>query len=111
GYLIYEVKNRELTVREFIYLEEGARIALWSFLAQHDSMIEKVLLTAPVDDILPYLLTDPRIKHEVVPFAMARIVDVVQFVKKFPFAAGEEMDTMRLRIIDEHAPWNDGIFT
>jgi predicted acetyltransferase len=93
-----------------IFLNEPARRALWKFVANHDSMIDKVTLTAPVDDRLPYLLDDPRIKQEVSTYFMGRIVDVAGFVERYRFAAGGSEKRLTLRVEDAHAPWNDGAF-
>lgn len=110
GYLIYEVKEYTLTVHEFAYLTSEAYEAIWSFIAQHDSMIEKVTLTAPMDDRLTDMLSDPRIKQEIVPYFMARIVDVEAFLREYPFLAAEHEDRLYLEVTDEHASWNHGFF-
>ncbi|WP_336776737.1 GNAT family N-acetyltransferase [Paenibacillus sp. MMO-58] len=107
GYVIYEVKNRELFVHELIDLTEEARRALWSFLGQHDSMIDRLEIKVATDDVLAYLLNNPRIKQEIEPYFMARIVDAEAFLKEYPFEAGNE-ETILLDIEDEHAAWNNG---
>ncbi|MBD2871670.1 GNAT family N-acetyltransferase [Paenibacillus sp. IB182493] len=108
GYMIYEVKTNRLTVHELVYLNEEAREALWSYIAQHDSMIEEVALTAPADDLLPYLLPNPRIKQETIPYFMARIVDAEAFVRNYAFTEASAEDRFVITIDDEHAPWNAG---
>ena len=110
GYLIYSVANKELKIKELICLNDEARDALWSFIAQHDSMIDKVTLQAPVDDQLIDLLPNPRIKQEVVPYFMARIVDLRGFVEQYPFVPGEESLRVTLEITDKQASWNEGTF-
>ncbi|WP_176707706.1 enhanced intracellular survival protein Eis [Bacillus sp. FJAT-26390] len=110
GYVIYEVKNKRLTVHEFIYLNEESRAALWSFIAQHDSMINEVTITVPSDDMLPYLLNNPRIQQEVIPYFMARIVDAEGFVSRYDFETAASQDAIPIEITDEHAPWNKGYY-
>ncbi|WP_054025849.1 enhanced intracellular survival protein Eis [Bacillus sp. FJAT-28004] len=110
GYVIYEVKNSRLTVHEFVHLNEPARAALWSFLAQHDSMIEELTITMPSDDRLPYLLNNPRIKQEIIPYFMARIVDAEAFVGQYDFKAADHADDITIQLIDAQAPWNNGHF-
>jgi Predicted acetyltransferase involved in intracellular survival and related acetyltransferases len=109
GYVIYQVEQRELRVHEMVALHEEAKRALWSFLAQHDSMIDKAKLTVPVDDTWTDLLPDPRIKQEIVPYFMARIVDVEAFLPLYPFLPGEPV-TITLQVADEHALWNKGVY-
>ncbi|NHN34579.1 GNAT family N-acetyltransferase [Paenibacillus agricola] len=132
GYVQYEVKDRVCKIHELVALHYEAEKALWRFIADHDSMIEKVTLQAPADDRLPFLLDNPRIKQELVPYFMARIVDVAGFLEQFPFAAnagrvvqagagggaraGAVNETaagtreLVLKIKDAHAEWNNGSF-
>ncbi|MCZ8522864.1 MULTISPECIES: GNAT family N-acetyltransferase [Paenibacillus] len=109
GYVFYEVKERVCTVHELIHLDHEAQLALWRFLSDHDSMIETLTIRVPANDRLPFLLADPRIKQEIVPYFMARIVDARSFIEKYPFVSGAEA-TWVLKIRDEHARWNDGCF-
>ncbi|KRE40113.1 GNAT family N-acetyltransferase [Paenibacillus sp. Soil522] len=110
GYLIYEVKNKRLTVHELIYLNEESRTALWSFIAQHDSMIDDVTITVPSDDLLPYQLPNPRIGQETIPYFMARIVDAEAFVDGYDFNSSNSDDHIPIQLSDEHAPWNNGSY-
>ncbi|WP_127608212.1 MULTISPECIES: GNAT family N-acetyltransferase [Paenibacillus] len=109
GYVMYQVKERVLKVHELVYLDHQARTALWRFLADHDSMIDRLTLSAPAEDDLAFLLDHPRIKQELSPTFMARIVDVPAFLAKFPFASGVE-STLLLRVEDTHAAWNNGVW-
>jgi len=111
GYLLYEVKNRQMTLHEFIALDEEARKGLWTFVANHDSMIDKATVTLPSDDALPFLLDNPRIGQELVPYFMARIVDLPAFVAQYRFAAGAGADKLSIQVLDPHAPWNEGTWT
>jgi predicted acetyltransferase len=79
GYLCCKAADKLLDVQEFVYVTENARRALWNFICQHDSMIDKVKIVAPSHDQLPYLLNNPRIHQEHYPYFMARIVDVKGF--------------------------------
>ncbi|MEK3720180.1 GNAT family N-acetyltransferase [Paenibacillus sp. FSL H8-0034] len=118
GYVFYDVKNSICKIHEMIALNYEAEQALWKFIADHDSMIEKVTLQAPADNRLSFLLDNPRIKQELVPYFMARIVDVVSFLEQFPFAVADDLlgtgmreTELTLHIRDRHAEWNDGSFT
>lgn len=114
GYIFYEVKNSTMTIRELVFLDESARLGLLKFIANHDSMLERVTLDAPADDPLPFLLPNPRIKQEAVPFFMARIVDWAAFAEAYAFTAnppsGATPRTVQLTIADKYAPWNEGTF-
>ncbi|ANS75871.1 acetyltransferase [Paenibacillus yonginensis] len=112
GYLLYKISGEELTVDEFVYGNETARRGLWEFLNQHDSKVARVVVDhVPSDDLLPYLLNDPRCKQETRPYFMARIVDVQAFVERYKFepSPGTDRETaVRLSLQDEFAAWNDG---
>ncbi|MDG0794657.1 GNAT family N-acetyltransferase [Cohnella ginsengisoli] len=109
GYIHYQVENRVMTVLEWVSVTEAARSGLWEFVGNHDSMIDRLLMTVPMDDPLPFLVADPRFKQETHPYFMSRIVDAEAFVSQYRFASGPE-ETLLIRLQDAHAPWNDGMF-
>lgn len=119
GYLHYQVKNREVTVHEFVALTPEAERALWQFIALHDSMAERAVLHVPVDDPLSLLGAEPRFQQEIVPYFMGRIVDVEAFLAQYRFASLEERPhrwaerkdaSFVLDVEDAHAEWNNGRF-
>jgi predicted acetyltransferase len=110
GYLIYDVKESKMTVHELVCLNETARQSLWTFIANHDSMAKEVTTIAPLDDDLISILDNPRIKHEIIPYFMARIVDIEAFTANYPFASTETAHELCLRVADRDAEWNNGIF-
>ena len=111
GYVLFNVQDKVMNVDELVFLDEPARNGLWKFIADHDSMIDKVVLKAPVDDQLAFILNNPRIKQEIVPYFMARIVDLIPFIEKLPMVVGLEKQKLALHITDEFAPWNNGVFS
>ncbi|RED57471.1 GNAT family N-acetyltransferase [Cohnella phaseoli] len=110
GYLLYDCLNGKMTVHELTALNETARAAIWTFIANHDSMISETILNAPIDDDLPYLLDDPRIGQEVVPYFMSRIVDAQAFAEQYFWNGGKDGESVLLCMEDRHAPWNEGAF-
>ncbi|MWC28350.1 GNAT family N-acetyltransferase [Paenibacillus sp. MMS18-CY102] len=110
GYVLYDVKDMKMTVNELVYWNEEARRALWTFLSNHDSMVKEVVVWAPSDDDLPYLLDNPRIQQEVIPYFMARIVDVEAFINQYAFTSTGCAHEWIIQLTDPHAPWNEGSF-
>lgn len=108
GYVLYQVHSRVLTIYEMVTLDEEARQGLWTYLANHDSMIQKVTLYAPTDDILPFQLDNPQIKTEIIPYFMARIVNIETFMTQYIFSHGHEDISLLLQLEDPHASWNEG---
>lgn len=111
GYAIYKVANRELTIEEFIYHNEVAREALWTYFANHDSMVEQAVVECiPLDDFFPFMLDNPRFKQEINPYFMVRIVDAAAFISEYTFQTFEAETKLKLRIEDTSAAWNDGVW-
>ncbi|WP_062108033.1 GNAT family N-acetyltransferase [Bacillus niameyensis] len=109
GYLLYKkVQDNKMIVKEFIVLNQQARRELWNFICQHDSMVDKVEIVTSVHEPLPFIMKNPRVKIEVVPNFMGRIVDVVSYLKQYSWAS--DGDAIRLNVLDEYAPWNHGLF-
>lgn len=114
GYILYRIENRELVVHEFVFLHEMARQGLWTYLSNHDSMVTQVVIDrVPSNDLLPFLLNDPRCKQEVVPYFMARIVNAASLIQQYKFNSlelAEPSIQLKLRLHDEFAAWNDGLW-
>ncbi|ASA26519.1 GNAT family N-acetyltransferase [Paenibacillus donghaensis] len=111
GYVIYKIENKVLRIDEFIYLNEQARQGLWTFLANHDSMVTSASLKlVPADDMLPYLLPDPRIAQENYPYFMARIVNAQALLERYKLRAQGVISRKTFYIEDHEAPWNNGLW-
>ncbi|WP_040205939.1 GNAT family N-acetyltransferase [Neobacillus jeddahensis] len=108
GYILYHVKERKMDVQEIVAMDQEARIGLWNFMCQHDSMVETVTITLASQDPFLYFLPQPKVKTEVTPYFMARVVDAEECLKRFPFIPGKEL--LFLHLEDSHAPWNNGSY-
>jgi len=108
GYLVYSVKNKEMEIIEIITCTHQAAIGLWNFICQHDSMIDKVVVTTSTHDLFPYYLKQPKQKTDVHPYFMARIVNVEGFLKSYSFeSTGEKVF---IHVNDEYCSWNIGSY-
>ncbi|WP_169728506.1 GNAT family N-acetyltransferase [Salibacterium aidingense] len=110
GYLIYQVKDQLMKVHEFVALDESARAGMWSFIANHDSMIEKAEVKPAANDPSRYMMDDPTIEEKRESYFMARIVDMKRFLELYPFEL-DKAEELVLEINDKGAPWNNGVFT
>ncbi|WP_042458782.1 GNAT family N-acetyltransferase [Neobacillus dielmonensis] len=108
GYLLYQVKQRKLDVEEFVALDHEARVGLWNYICQHDSMVETVTLNLASQDPFPYFLSQPKVQTEVTPYFMARVVDAEECLRKLPFL--QENELIFLHLEDTYAPWNNGSY-
>jgi predicted acetyltransferase len=110
GYMLFTLKDRLMHIAEWVCLSREARDGMLAFIANHDSMADKVELKRSANDRLPFLLNDPRITQMRKPHVMGRIVDAQRFVREYAFLPGAGPTRIKLRIADESAPWNDGEF-
>ncbi|MED2841044.1 GNAT family N-acetyltransferase [Bacillus wiedmannii] len=107
GYMLYKIENYKMTVEEFVPLYNEARNGLWNFICQHDSMIKEFEMTVSENEPLLYTLKEPRVKAEIKPYFMGRIVDVEQFLKQYELNWNNAQQEVILHIIDSFAPWNN----
>ncbi|MDA1761759.1 GNAT family N-acetyltransferase [Bacillus cereus] len=107
GYMLYKIENYKMTVEEFVPLHNEARNGLWNFICQHDSMIKELEMTVSENEPLLYALQEPRVKTEIKPYFMGRIVDVEQFLKQYELNWNNVQQEVILNITDAFAPWNN----
>lgn len=112
GYIIYKVAGNELTIKEIVCKTNNGRKLLLEFIGNHDSMAEKVHVTVPENDPIPLLIDEPRFTQIIKPYFMARIVDVWQFLKRYPYEKWgcEQSASVILHVEDSFLPENNGLF-
>ncbi|KON89227.1 GNAT family acetyltransferase [Sporosarcina globispora] len=108
GYILFKVKDNKMDVEEFAALNQEARVNLWNFICQHDSMVEEVKIITSVHDPFPFYLNQPNLKMEVFPYFMGRIVNVEKCLCQYSFLDNNE--NVFLHVEDHHAPWNNGSY-
>lgn len=107
GYMLYKIEKSKMTVEEFVPLHNEARNGLWNFICQHDSMIKELEMTVSENEQLLYTLQEPRVKTEIKPYFMGRIVDVEHFLKQYELNWNNVQQEVILHITDSFAPWNN----
>ncbi|MDT8859551.1 GNAT family N-acetyltransferase [Alkalihalobacillus sp. MEB130] len=109
GYFTYVVKDKKMKVEEFVALNGEARRGLWNYICQHDSMIDELEMILEEREPLLFSLDEPRVKRELTPYFMTRIVDVEAFLHQYRFNWQDDEETV-LQITDAYAPWNNQTF-
>lgn len=107
GYMLYKIEKSKMTVEEFVPLHNEARNGLWNFICQHDSMIKDLEMTVSENEPFLYTLQEPRVKTEIKPYFMGRIVDVEQFLKQYELNWNNVQQEVILHITDSFAQWNN----
>lgn len=108
GVLFYWVAEEVFHVKEMFYLNQKARNGLWNFISAHFSMVNWIEGDIFKNEPLAFLLEDGQIKETIAPYYMARIVDVEEFLKAFPFKSFRE--PFHFVVSDPMAEWNEGVF-
>lgn len=108
GYLFYRIMEENYYIDEMVYLQEEARKGLWNFVSAHRSMIYNVYGKTTGNEAVAFLLEDSEIIQKVSPYFMARIVDVKEFLQRYPFARSHFH--IRLAVSDRIVSWNHGTF-
>jgi len=111
GYILYWIEDEVFHVKDMIFIDEEARSGLWNFISAHFSMISKVVGNIHTDEQLSFLLEDADIKETISPYYMARIVDIEQFISKYPFKPDITEREWTFTLHDPLLSWNQGTFS
>lgn len=110
GVCFYWLENEVFHIKEMVYLNQEARVGLWNFITAHFSMIDTVEGKNFSGEPIAFGLEDSDIVETIQPYYMARIVDVKEFLMRYPFIEAQQKP-ITLEILDPVAPWNQGIHT
>ena len=92
GYLIYERQALTLTIKEFVFETPLAQNALLNFIVKHQNSFETFVYEAPQRDYLGLFCPNPGILNaQIIPYMMARIVNLESFLTKYPFTAALDL--------------------
>ncbi|AIC94272.1 MULTISPECIES: GNAT family N-acetyltransferase [Shouchella] len=109
GYMYYKVENETFFVQEMIFNNEEARRGLWNFIGAHFSMVYYVKGKIFANEPLSFFLEDGEIEEKISPYYMARIVDVEEFLRGFPFTSYAKQAIV-LKVNDPMLEWNQDVF-
>lgn len=110
GYLIYERQTTNFAIQEWASSTPVAFERLANFVTKHGTSFETFSYESPSDEHGLDLLADPYpLAVKTVPYMMARIVLLHDFIKKYPFT-GTDLTPMRLAITDATLQQNQGIW-
>ncbi|REE78534.1 putative acetyltransferase [Paenibacillus taihuensis] len=111
GYMLYDIKDRNLAVHELVYLDQESRNGLWQFIRNHDSIVSRLKFSAPGDEPFLFGMAEPKLQHELLANFMFRVVDVAAFVERYRFSGdGPGGGVLQVALVDEHAEWNSGLW-
>ncbi len=109
GYAFYTMHDQGIQIIEMAYVHYQARCGLLDYFYGHRSHRQTFYWPAPADDPLPYELAKSKEVLTLYPYLMLRVVDAEQVLAAFPYPQDKSL-TFRLKLTDNLAQWNNGIF-
>lgn len=106
GYIIYSIKNNRMTIQEMIYLDQAAKEGLFWFIFVHQSQIKEVYWSTAPDERLYLDIPNPRVKMEISPSMMFRVIDVKHALLSRGYD-GDVNARFSISISDPNAEWNN----
>lgn len=110
GYIIYHIKDGRMTIIEMVYLDQEAKEGLLWFLFAHQAQIKEVYWSTASDERLHLDFPNPRIKMELSPWMMFRVVDVKGALLNRKYSEATDLH-FSISISDPNAEWNNKNFT
>ncbi len=111
GYVVYNIKDDKMFIKEMIYVDAEACRGLWKFIGAHESMVSEVTGNNFTNETIAFWLTDSDIKETIRPYVMGRIVDAASFIERYKFLPLKPGESVSVRIVDKLLEWNNLTFT
>ncbi|MGC9064602.1 MAG: GNAT family N-acetyltransferase, partial [bacterium] len=110
GYIVYSIKEGKMNIYEMIYLDQEAKEGLFWFIFAHQAQIREASWSTTPDERLHLDLPNPRIKIEVSPGMMFRVVDVKEALLNRTYRKDINIH-FSISISDRDAEWNNRSFS
>lgn len=110
GYVIYQREATTFRIFEQFHDDLDALLALARFIGGHRTAYQEFVYTTGNPESLHDLLPDPSVLHTTVrPYMMARIVDVADFMQRYPYQTSD-LAPVLIAIQDDYIPENAGVW-
>lgn len=107
GYVIYSRDVPAFNIHELFSANPDSTLAIWQFINKHQSGFDTFNFASSDPFDLQTIVPDPaKIKTSVVPYMMARIVNLTNFVRNYPFE--HSLESMTINVTDDFVPDNAG---
>ena len=108
GYVRYHLNNDTVVVDELISETIDAHASLWRYCFDIDLRWNLEARHRPADDILPWILSDPR--HLIRKSSDGLWIRIVDILNALSYRCYADTGSVVLEIIDPLCPWNEGRF-
>lgn len=112
GYLLYRFSGENqnsFQIDELTALTGTAEKALWEFVGTHAASFDAFIYSGRSDQRLTHLFREADLDQKMKSSMMARIVDMENFLKQFPFKKTYHQEFW-LEVTDDTADWNEKLF-
>jgi predicted acetyltransferase len=118
GYAIYQQPSvqgpnypvTDVNVRELVSISRDAYLNLIAYFGRHDIHHEVTLLLSPHDPLPVVFADSEKLKSAQGRAVLLRVVDFEAAMRARSPAANDDNAEVTLRIQDDSAPWNDGVW-
>ena len=107
GYMVYQIKEDVMHVKEMVYLNMEAQRGLWDYISAHYSMIDEVRGNTYRSELMAFILEDGNVTETIRPYMMARIVDVERFFRDYRTDGAEADGGFAFEVEDSFLEWNN----
>lgn len=110
GYVIYELDASELVVKELLVETTTAFEHLVKFIFNHQNTVRQLVFDVPDPRYHGDWLANPaKTKVEVLPYMMVRIVDLYDFLLRYPYVK-TDFGPITFGVVDQNLPQNAGVW-
>ncbi|MHC9533248.1 GNAT family N-acetyltransferase [Dellaglioa sp. L3N] len=106
GYLVYQREADEFKIVEWVYQTSESWLQLQNFVIKHQSAYEWFSYASPIGQPFPDLLANPQVEIKTKPYMMARIVNVADFLTRYPYQ--HDFEAVVIQVKDTNIAANDG---
>lgn len=110
GYLIYFLNNQKMFVREMFYKNIDSLKSMLKFIYNHNTQCEKVIVAAPINDMIRLVLDNPKTcQIKIKPFMMGRIINLKGYLESLELDKNAK-SFARVKVDDRYISENNGVF-
>ncbi|RDY23989.1 GNAT family N-acetyltransferase [Romboutsia maritimum] len=110
GYIIYFLQDDKMFVREIFYKNIDSLKSMLKFIYNHNTQCRKVIITAPINDKIRFVLDNPKTcKIRLKPFMMGRIINFKEYINTLIIDT-KVNNSVNVLIKDDFIEENNGVF-
>lgn len=110
GYIVYFINGDNIFVRELYYKNINALKGMLRFIYNHNTQCKKVNITSPLDDMIRFILSNPRtITMKLKPFMMGRVINFKKYLESLHIECNDK-SSLIISVKDNYIKENNKIF-